>query len=320
MRISKLLVITLFCFFTAGCSWLGFESDEIAPDVPEQQLYNEAMQAMDETNYDLAIEKLQLLESRYPFGRYSEQVQLELIFAYFSNFEPEAARAAADRFIRLHPNHENIDYAYYLKGLTAFEQDISWITQYLPVDETQRDPGAALDSFESFNTLVTRYPNSQYAPDSQKRMVYLKNRLAAYEIHVGRYYIQREAFVAAANRGRYVIENMQETPAVPDALALMVESYTMLGQQQLAADSLAVLKQNFPDYQYQPIFKGEKTLFDAATFDLFSDAKEAPVVSPVRMKANSTQVTPAIDEPEERSIFSKITFGIFDDEEQPKAE
>jgi outer membrane protein assembly factor BamD len=309
MRITKILIIALFCLSTAACSW--FEDIQEVPDIPEQQLYQEAMTAMDTQNYDLAIEKLQLLEARYPFGRFSEQAQLELIYAYFESYEPEAARAAADRFIRLHPNHENIDYAYYLKGLTAFEQDISWITQYLPIDETQRDPGAALDSFESFATLVNRYPDSQYAPDSQKRMVYLKNRLAAYEIHVARYYIQREAFVAAANRGRYVIENMQETPAVPDALAVMIEAYTLLGQQDLAADTQSVLNKNFPDYQYTPVFKGEKTLFDAATFDLFSDNKEPPVIAPVRMSQSAPKP--------ERSVFSSLTFGVFDDEDEAPA-
>ena len=305
MRTIKAITFALLCLTTVACSW--FEDLQEYPDVPEQQLYKEAMSAMDNESFDVAIEKLQLLEARYPFGRYSEQAQLELIYAYFKNYEPEAARAAADRFIRLHPNHDNIDYAYYLKGLTAFEQDISWITNYLPVDETQRDPGAALDSFESFATLLKRYPTSQYAPDAQKRMVYLKNRLAAYEVHVGRYYIQREAFVAAANRGRYVIENMQETPAVPDALALMIEAYTLLGQQDLAADSHAVLSSNYPDYVYTPVYKGEKTLFDAATFDLFSDAKEAPAPTQIRMRQETVE--------EETSIFSKLTFGVFDDEE-----
>ena len=306
MRITKSLIVALFCLMTVACSW--FEDIEEYPDVPEQQLYQEAMSAMEEGNLEVSIEKLQLLEARYPFGRFSEQAQLELIYAYFKNYEPEAASAAADRFIRLHPNHDNIDYAYYLKGLTAFEQDISWMSQYLPIDESQRDPGAALDSFESFSTLVNRYPESQYAPDSYKRMVYLKNRLAAYEVHVARYYIQREAFVAAANRGRYVIENMQETPAVPDALAVMVEAYTHLGQQDLAADTQSVLSQNYPEYQYTPVYKGEKTLFDAATFDLFSDNKEPPVATPIRMSKGAPEP--------DRSMFSKLTFGVFDDEDE----
>lgn len=306
MHITKSLAVALFCLMTAACSW--FEDIEVVPDIPEQQLYKEAMTAIGESNFEVAIEKLQLLEARYPFGRYSEQAQLELIYAYFNNYEPEAARAAADRFIRLHPNHDNIDYAYYLKGLTAFEQDISWITKYLPIDETQRDPGAALESFETFSTLVNRYPTSQYTPDAQKRMVYLKNRLAAYEVHVGRYYIQREAFIAAANRGRYVIENMQETPAVPDALAVMIEAYTHLGQTDLATDTKSILEQNYPEYSYQPIYKGEKTLLDAATFDLFSDNKAPAVVKPVRMSHEAPEP--------ERSLFDKVTFGLFEDDDK----
>ena len=305
MRIYKLLSIIVLSFVISACSWFGGEKEVVSVDVPEQQLYEEALEAIKQGSYTVAIEKLQLLEARYPFGRFSEQAQLELIFSYFKNAEPEAASAAADRFIRLHPNHENIDYAFYLKGLTAFEQDISFITQYLPIDENKRDPGSALDSFESFNTLVTRYPNSQYAPDSRKRMVYLKNRLAAYEIHVGRYYIKREAFIAAANRGRYVIENMQETPAVPEALGLMIEAYTLLGQQDLAADTQAVLNQNFPNYTYQPTYTGEKSLFDAATFDLFSSDKKASQVKPVSL---NTQ-----EEKPQRSLLNKVTFGLFGD-------
>ncbi|MDF2182324.1 outer membrane protein assembly factor BamD [Neptuniibacter sp. CAU 1671] len=304
MPLTRIISILLFSFALSACSWFKDKLPE--PDIPEQQLYEEALQAMDLNDWDLALEKLQLLEARYPFGRFSEQAQLELIYAYFNNYEPEAARAAADRFIRLHPNHDNIDYAYYLKGLTAFEQDRSWVASYLPVDESKRDPGAALESFESFNQLVTRYPDSQFSPDAQKRMVYLKNRLAAYEVHVARYYIKRGAYVAAVNRGRYVVENMQETPALADALGVQVEAYTLLGRQQLAADTLAVLQENFPDYQYTPAYKAEKSLLDAATFDLFSSAEEPP--PPVL-------VTESIPAPE-RSLFSKLTFGLFDDDEE----
>lgn len=309
MPATKIFLIAVFGFIITACSWFG---DTEEPDIPEPILYRQAMTAMNEESYELAIEKLQLLESRYPFGRFSEQAQLELIYAYYKNHESEATIAAADRFIRLHPNHENIDYAYYLKGMTSFEKDQSWVARYLPIDQTTRDPGAALDSFDSFKTLITRYPESQYAADSQKRMVYLKNRLAAYEVYVARYYIQREAFVAAVNRGSYVIENMQETPAVPDALAVMIEGYTHLGETKLAEDTRAVLVKNFPDYKYQPVYRGEKTLYDAATFDLFSDSKEVPVAKPVHMNQQETRA--------ERSIFSKLSFGLFDDAEEETTE
>lgn len=222
MRFVKTCAALALVTLLSACSWWG-GGDQPPPDIPEQQLYEEALSAMEQDNYSLAVEKLQMLEARYPFGRYSEQAQLELIYAYFRTYEPESASAAADRFIRLHPNHENIDYAYYMKGLTAFEQDRSFLTRFLPLDESQRDPGAARDSFDAFSTLVNRYPESEYAPDAQKRMQYLKNRLAAHEVHVASYYMKRQAWVAAANRGRYVVENYQETPAVPDALAIMAK-------------------------------------------------------------------------------------------------
>ncbi|MGB0467581.1 MAG: outer membrane protein assembly factor BamD [Pontibacterium sp.] len=297
MRITKIFAIVAFCMLATACS--STDKKDL-PDIPEQKMYEEALEALETENYMLAVEKLQLLEARYPFGRYSEQAQLELTFAYFKNYEPEAARASADRFIRLHPNHENIDYAYYLKGLTAFEQDQAFFIKYLPLDESQRDPGAALDGFESFRTLLQRYPESEYAPDARKRMVHLKNRLATHEVHVARYYIQRGAYLAAANRGRYVVENLQKTPAIPAALSAMIESYTLLGMQDLADDTMAVLKATYPNYIYQPVKTPAKTLFDAATFDLFHGASaqtQPPAI-------NNT------DQPE-RSWLNRLSFGLF---------
>lgn len=306
MRLSKAIGIATLCVAVSGCSLFGDERE--APDVPENELYEQALDALESENYELAVERLQLLEARYPFGRYSEQAQLELIFAYYKNNESTSARSAADRFVRLHPNHQNIDYAYYLKGLTAFEEDRSFFSKYLPLDENTRDPGAALSSFESFSTLLDRYPNSPYAPDARKRMVHLKNRLAYYEIHVAHYYLQRGAFVAAANRGRYVVENLQETPAIPDALAVMVEAYTKLQMPKLAASAREVLTTNYPDYQYRPIGEENKTLFDTATFNLFSDGSdhEPPVIG--QKKAPKKTET----KEKERSFFSRATFGIFD--------
>ncbi len=317
MRLRNAIAIATLSMATAGCSWFG--GDEIEePDLPEQQLYEEALSALEAKAYARAVEKLQLLEARYPFGRYSEQAQLELIFAYYQNYEPEAARSAADRFVRLHPNHENIDYAFYLKGLTAFEQERTFITRYLPLDENTRDPGAALTSFESFSTLLARYPDSPYAPDARKRMVHLKNRLAAYEVEVARYYLKRGAYVAAANRGRYVVENLQQTPATPDALATMIEAYDALKMPKLAATSRDVLKANYPDYRYQPVGIEKKTLIDAATLGMFGNDSNTPEPPPVGQ--TRPQQTPDTKVPnpsaksaaEERSVFSKVTFGLFD--------
>lgn len=276
-------------------------------------LYDDAMSALDAGNWALAIEKLQLLEARYPFGRFSEQSQLELIYAYYRNSEPAASRAAADRFIRLHPNHDHIDYAYYLKGLTSFEEDRNFLARFLPLDETQRDPGAALDSFESFSTLLNRYPNSEFAPDAQRRMQYLKNRLATYEIHVASYYMKREAWVAAANRGRYVVENLQETPAVPDALSIMAESYTKLGMNDLAEKALDVLRLNYPDYVIRPFSPQRFDLLYTASFGLLGEiepATPARPVNPDRLREAEEQGQRA-DSSGKRSLLNRITFGTF---------
>lgn len=319
MRPLKVFATVVLFSLLSACSWFGGEKDVVAPDVPEQQLYDDALSALEADNYGLAIEKLQLLEARYPFGRFSEQAQLELIYAYFRNYEPESARSAADRFIRLHPNHDNVDYAYYLKGLTAFEEDRSFFEKYLPIEVSQRDPGAALDSFESFSTLLNRYPDSEYAPDAQKRMQYLKNRLAAHEVHVAAYYMKREAWVAAANRGRYVVENLQETPAVPDALAIMAEAYNELGMHDLANNSLEVLRLNYPEYEIRPFKKARATLLQTATFGLAGDqpAEPARPIPPAeRLRAEAQERADAKEGKQERSLFSRMTFGVFDDEDE----
>ncbi|KDE39778.1 putative component of the lipoprotein assembly complex (forms a complex with YaeT, YfgL, and NlpB) [Nitrincola lacisaponensis] len=309
MQLVKVIGALTLLILLSGCSWFG--GDKTIPDIPEQILYDDAMSALDAGNWSLAIEKLQLLEARYPFGRFSEQAQLELIYAYYRNSEPAAARAAADRFVRLHPNHDHIDYAYYLKGLTSFEEDRNFLARFLPLDETQRDPGAALDSFESFSILLNRYPDSEFAPDAQRRMQYLKNRLATYEIHVASYYMKREAWVAAANRGRYVVENLQETPAVPDALAIMAESYTKLGMHDLAENALEVLRVNFPDYVIRPFSPQRFDLLYTATFGLLGQIEPATPARPV----NPDRLRQAEADGERntssgrRSLLHRISFG-----------
>lgn len=239
------LIMTLIAVaLLAACG-----SDPIQdPDATELEFYQKAQSSLRSSNYGDAVSRLQFLEARYPFGRYAEQAQLEIIYAYYKSGQPEAARAAADRFIRLHPRHPNVDYAYYLRGMASFEEDENFLAQFLPLDPSTRDPGAAKDSFSDFAQLIGRFPSSQYAPDAQKRMVYLRNLLAQSEINVARYYIYRGAYIAAANRGRYVFENYQETPSVPDALAIMVEAYKLLEMEELAGESLQVLNNSFPDH------------------------------------------------------------------------
>ena len=249
-RLSLLFSVVLAL---QGCSILPwFDNDENEEDRyidrTEEQLYRAAQSSIRGGSYDQAVGQYQALESRYPFGRYAEQAQLWIVYAHFMAFEHDQARAAADRFIRLHPQHRNVDYAYYMKGLAAFEQDRGFFDNFMATDPSKRDPGAARSSFTDFGLLVSRYPNSEHANDARQRMVYLRNLLARAEIHVARYYMRREAYVAAANRARYVTENFPQTPAVPDALALMIEACMRLGLDPVAEDSLRVLVHNFPSY------------------------------------------------------------------------
>lgn len=241
----RILTIMMSLLLIAGCA----SDPEEDPESTEQQYYESAQSSLRSGNYQTAVTKLQNLEARFPFGRYAEQAQLEIIYAYFKSAQPESARAAADRFIRLHPQHPNIDYAYYLRGMASFEEDQNFLERFLPLDPATRDPGAARDSFNDFAELIRRYPDSRYAPDAQKRMIYLRNLMAAYELNVARYYIKRGAYVAAANRGRYVFEKYQGTPSVPDALAIMVEAYTDMEMPDLAGEALMVLVENYPDHR-----------------------------------------------------------------------
>ena len=275
MHVKHLLLIAILAL-TAACS-----SDKVDENLSETELYQQAMDELESSSYTSAISKLKALESRYPFGQFAAQAQLELIYAYYKNSEPEAARSSADRFIRLHPQDANVDYAYYLKGLAAYDQDTGLISRFLPLDMSKRDPGAARDSFNDFAQLTRRFPNSRYSPDARQRMIHLRNLLAAYEIHVADYYIRRKAYVAAANRGRYVVENFQETPAVGDGLAVMVEAYQKLGMDDLAATSLDVLKYNYPD---------NASLVDG-------------------------QFVPRQDEEDDRSWLAKATLGLIEDGE-----
>ncbi len=242
---ALLLSLTLL---VSGCSWFGGDDDELIADSGEQQMYREAQRHLKNENFSLAVRSLQGLESRYPFGRYAEQAQLELIYAHYSAYEFVAANEAADRFIRLHPRHPNVDYAYYMKGLAAYDIEPGFFSRFIPSDDTKRDVSHIQTAFAEFAQLLARFPDSAYAPDARQRMVHMRNMLARNEIHVANYYFRRGAFMAALNRGKYVVEHMQQTPSVADGLAIMGQAYLLLGLNDLAEDSIAVLCENYPDH------------------------------------------------------------------------
>ena len=246
--VMKSFAVIMAAFILAGCASSGSSNEELSESLSETELYQMANSAMDDGRYTQAVKALRTLESRYPFGAFAEQAQLDIIYAYFESAEPEASQAAADRFIRLHPQHPDVDYAYYMKGLASNTASIGFLERYLPLDTTRRDPGQARVSFNEFSELLSRFPDSKYAPDARQRMIALRNRLAEYEIHAANFYLKRKEYVAAINRGRYVVENMQQTPAVPEALSIMVEGYMHLNLPKPASDALEVLRLNYPDY------------------------------------------------------------------------
>ena len=234
--------ILLFALALGGCSM--FEEKDETVDWSQQKLFTEATDEMHAGNYERAIKYYETLESRYPFGKYAHQAQINLAYAYYRFSEPESALAAADRFIKLHPQHPATAYAYYLRGLVNFNRSLSFIDRFLPTDASQRDPGAALDSYKDFSEVVSKFPNSEYAADSAQRMLYLRNNLARHEVNVARYYMKRGAFLAAANRAEYVVQNYQRTPALRDALELMIAAYGKLGMTDLEQDARRVLALN----------------------------------------------------------------------------
>ncbi|MCB1788259.1 MAG: outer membrane protein assembly factor BamD [Chromatiaceae bacterium] len=234
--------ILLSILLLGGCS--AFEEKDETLTWSQQKLYTEATDEMNGGNYERAIKYYEILESRYPFGKYAHQSQINLAYAYYRFSEPESALAAADRFIKLHPGHPATAYAYYLRGLINFNRNIGFIDRFVPTDASQRDPGAALDSYNDFAEVVNKFPDSDYALDAAQRMLYLRNNLAWHEVNVARYYMRRGAFLAAANRAEYVIQNYQRTPAVRDALEVMIAAYGKLGMTELEDDARRVLALN----------------------------------------------------------------------------
>lgn len=250
--LGKILLFAAWLVSSAGCSLFSKDKQDETADWSASKIYTEAKTALKEGNYDNAVKYFEKLQARYPFGRYAQQAQLELIYVHYKNDEPDQAIAAADRFIKDNPRHPFVDYAYYLKGLANFSRGSGIVERLLPSDATRTDTNLHLQSFNDFGELVQKFPNSKYAPDARQRMVYLRNNLAAYETHVAEYYLSRKAYVAAVNRAKYVVEHYDRTASVPDALTVMTRAYTELGLRDLAADSLRVLQANFPDSpQYQ---------------------------------------------------------------------
>jgi outer membrane protein assembly factor BamD len=252
MRTSVLALLAAAALALAGCSGTQEPPDETAGWSVER-LHGEARNAMKRQDWAKAIQFLEKLEARFPYGRYAQQAQLDVAYAHWKSDERAAAIAAVDRFIKLYPNHEVLDYAYYLRGLINFTENSGLFAVLADPDLAERDPRAAREAFAAFREVVTRFPGSKYAEDSAARMRYLVNTLARHEVHVARFYMKRGAYLAAANRAQTAVANYPQAPATEEALSIMMRAYEALGIEDLRADAERVMRRNFPDSAY---FKG----------------------------------------------------------------
>ena len=249
MRSLAVIAALFLATLLGGCGLLPEVKDETV-GWSANKLYAEAKDSMNEGGYEKAIKYFEKLESRYPYGRFAQQAQIDIAYAYWKSNEIPSSLAACDRFIKLHPNHPNVDYVYYLKGLVNFNEDLGLLGNISQQDMTERDPKGARESFDAFRELVTRFPESKYTPDATLRMKYLVNALASLEVHVARYYMKRNAYVAAINRAQYALKTYPEAPATEEALFIMVKAYDLMGMNDLRDDSERVMRKNYPNSVY----------------------------------------------------------------------
>ena len=249
MKHSLATLTVVLAVAISGCGLLPGDIDETR-GWSAAKLYSEARNALNDRHFETAIKYYEKLEARYPYGRYAQQAQIETAYAYYKDGEAASAIAAAERFIKLHPNHPNVDYMYYLRGLANFNDDLGVMGYISGQDMSERDPKATQAAFDAFKELVTRFPKSRYTPDAVERMNYLVNALASHEVHVARYYMKRGAYVAAVNRAQYALKTFPQAPANEEGLVIMVKAYDALGMTDLRNDAERVMVKNFPNSKY----------------------------------------------------------------------
>jgi len=245
VRWTQILALTMLGLLlcVSGCR----KDKDLQGELSAEELYQKGNEALNNQSWGRAIGAYKALQTRYPFGRYTEQSMVDLAFAYYKYGEPENALSTLDRFIRTYPTHPNVDYAYYLKGLVNYSQNLGFLEKLMPERVQDRDQSMAIDAFIDFSELIRRFPDSRYVPDARQRMIFLRNNLSAYEVAVAQYYLRRKAYVAAVNRARYALETYPNTPHLSDALIVLVKAYDKLESPELSEGAMAVLALNYPD-------------------------------------------------------------------------
>lgn len=249
------LTLLLASLLVSGCASFGGDN-KIDPNDDARTMYEKGKKQLDLKNYELAIDQFEKLEAAHPFGEYAQKAQLDIAFAHYKMHEPDSAIAAADQFIRLNPLHENVDYAYYIKGLANATRYDSFFDRFLKKDLGELDPNPLKQAFLDFKLLVRRFPDSRYADDARQRMVFLRNALARHDYTVADFYWRRGAYVAVVNRCADIIKDYDGAEIVPDSIALMARAYKKLDLQEEHADAVKLLESNFPGKKHL-LKKGE---------------------------------------------------------------
>ena len=247
----------LMASFLQGCSFLDkmLEEEDTTVGLTAAQLYQEGKEFLNLEDFNNAIRYFEVLESRFPFGKYSTQAMLDLSYAYYASDQRDQSIVEVNRFIRLYPNHPEVSYAYYLRALANFDKDANVLTRFFGYDPSRYDVTALKESFNDFSIVVNKYPNTKYAEDSLNRLVYIRNQIARSELYIAEYYNKRSAHVAAIERIKYMLENYGGTPSTEKGLLILIDSYNSLNMRQLASDTARVLKKNYPEYKIEEVDK-----------------------------------------------------------------
>jgi outer membrane protein assembly factor BamD len=250
MKQLKLFLLIISIAAVSACSKSGSDDNDLTQTGPfkgmsASQLYKEGKDALAKKQYDSASKRFEALDTMYPFNDYAENAQLDLIYAYYMDQKYPAASATAERFIHLYPRAKRVDYAYYMKGLSNFQQPRGTLTKLFPIDESWRDPGTQNQAYSDFATLVQRFPHSKYKANALQRMIFLRNEFAKHELNIANYYFERRMYVAAAERANFVVETYPQAPSAQPALELKFYASKAMGLDEAANDALKVYQATY---------------------------------------------------------------------------
>ncbi len=247
MKVINFITVLVLALLIVGCAAESRSSIDAFKNQTAKQIYESGVQALSKKNYDSAVQHFEALDTLYPFGEYAESGLINLVYAYYEGGDYAATAAVAERYIHLYPRSSRVDYAYYLRAMANFEKGKTWLDNVYVKDPSARDLSSMQKAFVDFNELVTQFPRSKYAHDARNRMLYIRNLIAGHELQVANFYLQHQAYVAAANRAAYIVEHFEGAPQVIEALKIMVKAYSALGNVEQTNRALRVLKLNYPN-------------------------------------------------------------------------